>query len=114
MNLDFEQKFRDVIMRMETAGKDYADKKALSWQAQELKYAIISQQMNGQPAGMAMNAKELAAKSSEGYTLYLKETAEMIRQENIARAVYEKWKASFEALRSLSSLEKATQNQIGH
>jgi len=114
MNLDFEHKFRDVIMKMETAGKDYADKKAISWQSQELKYAIISQEMNALPSEMGSGMKEIKAKASDGYKKYLSETSEMIRQENIAKAIYEKWKASFEALRSLSSLEKATQNQIGH
>jgi hypothetical protein len=97
-------------MKSEKAGIDYADKKALSWQAQELKYAIMSQEMFSLQPDMAMNAKELAAKSSPGYKQYVKETAEMIRQENIAKAVYEKWKNSFEALRSLSSLEKVTRH----
>lgn len=110
MNLDFEDKFRKVIMKVDEAGRDYADKKALSWQSQELKYAVMSQEMSSLPQDMAQGAKEVASKSSDGYKQYIKETAEMIRQENIAKAVYEKWKMSFEALRSLSSLEKVTQN----
>ncbi len=93
---------------MEKAGIDYANKKALAWQAMELKYAVMSQEMASLQPNMAQGAKELIAKSSEGYKKYIEETAEMIRQENIAKAVYEKWKASFEALRSLSSLEKRT------
>jgi hypothetical protein len=113
MDLDFEDKFRKVIMEIEKSGKDYAEKKALSWQSQELKYAVMSQEMASLQSDMAMNVKELAAKSSPGYKQYVKETAEMIRQENIAKAIYEKWRASFEALRSLSSLEKATRNIIG-
>ena len=113
MNIDFFEKFRKIISEMEKAGKDYADKKALSWQSQELKYAVMSQEMASLPADMAQGAKETAAKSSEGYKQYVKETAEMIRQENIAKAILEKWKCSFEALRSLSSLEKATLKEIG-
>lgn len=108
VDLDFEAKFRHIVMEMEKSGKDYADKKALSWQTQELKYAVMSQEMASFQPDMAQGAKETAAKSSPGYKQYVKETAEMIRQENIAKAVYEKWKASFEALRSLSSLEKRT------
>lgn len=112
MDLDFEDKFRKVVLEIEKSGRDYADKKALSWQSQELKYAVMSQEMASLQPTMAQGAKELIAKSSEGYKKYVQETAEMIRQENIAKAVYEKWKASFEALRSLSSLEKRTRTLI--
>jgi len=108
-----QDKFRKVIMEIEKSGKDYAEKKALSWQSQELKYAVMSQEMASLPFDMGAGAKEIASKSSEGYKQYVKETAEMIRQENIAKAIYEKWRSSFEALRSLSSLEKATRNIIG-
>lgn len=112
MNLDFHHKFQDVVREMEKAGKHYADMKAISWQSQELKYAVISEEMK-RAVSSSVAAKEIEAKASEGYQQYIKETAEAIRQENIAKAVYEKWKASFEALRSLCSLEKATQNAIG-
>lgn len=107
MNLDFHQKFQDVIRKMEESGKDYADKKAISWQSQELKYAMISEQMKLSSAS-SVAMREIEAKASPAYQTYLAETAEAIRQENIAKAVYEKWRASFEAIRSLSSLEKQT------
>ena len=112
MDLDFEARFRKVVLEIEKSGRDYADKKALSWQAQELKYAVMSQEMAFIQSDMGQGAKEVMAKSSDGYKKYVQETAEMIRQENIAKAVYEKWRCSFEALRSLSSLEKATRNYI--
>ena len=112
MDLDFEDKFRKVVLEIEKSGRDYANKKALSWQAQELKYAVMSQEIDSISSDIGQGAKEVMAKSSEGYKKYVQETAEMIRQENIAKAVYEKWKASFEALRSLISLEKKTRGLV--
>ena len=112
MDLDFHEKFKSVILEIEMAGRDYAEKKAISWQAQELKYAILSEEMKKLPKDLAFNLKDSLARASEGYRQYLKETAQAIKEENIAKAIYEKHRANFEALRCLSSLEKTTRQII--
>ena len=112
MDIDFHERFKAVIYEIEMSGRDYAEKKARSWQAQELKHAILSQEMKKLPKELPFNAKEANARCSVGYITYLKETAEAIKQENIAKAVYEKHRANFEALRCLISLEKTTRQVV--
>jgi hypothetical protein len=112
MNLDFHDKFKDVIIKMEKAGNSYAEAKGQSWQAQELKYTVLSSIMNNMK-DVAVTARESLAKGHPDYVAYVKETSELIKAELKFKCEYEKWKNSFEALRSLSSLEKYTQNQLG-
>ena len=109
MNLDFEDKFRHVIKKMEETGNLYAEAKGQSWQAQELKGSILSSLM-AKTGDMAVSKSEIIAKSSEEYKQFILETAEAIKKELKLKCEYEKWRSSFEALRSLSSLEKVTQN----
>lgn len=112
MNLDFESKFRHIIKKMEEAGNNYAELKGQSWQAQEVKGSVLSKII--QRFGDCSQAKaEILAKGTEDYKRYVEETAEAIKKELRAKCEYEKWKASFEALRSLSSLEKHTMDKIG-
>lgn len=112
MNLDFEDKFRNCIKKIAEIGELYAEAKGQSWQMQELRSSILASSMvkNGD---MAVSKSEIIAKSSEGYRQYVLETAQAIKKELSLKAQYEMWKASFEALRSLSSLEKSTQREIG-
>ncbi len=109
MDLDFEDKFRQCIKKISEIGNLYAEAKGQSWQAQELKGAILSSIM-GKMENIAVTAREPMAKGNPEYIAYVKETAEAIKKELKLKAEYEKWKSSFEALRSLSSLEKATRN----
>jgi len=113
VNLDFEDKFRKTILKMEEVGNAYAEAKGQSWQQQELKYAVLSSIIKNL-GDLPANKAELLAKGSDDYKSYLAETAKAITKELRLKAEYEKWKSSCEALRSLSSLEKATQNQISH
>lgn len=113
MEINFESRFRKTIDSLEKAGMDYAEKKGQAWQAQELKHAVLAQEMKKLPNDWAINRKEVEARSSEGFLAYLKETTALIKAEGVSKAVYEKWRAEFEALRSLISLEKSTRQAIG-
>ena len=113
MNLDFQSKFKDVIMKMEKAGNEYAEAKGQAWQAMELKSSILASLISAQ-GDLPTSKAEIVAKNSEDYKQHIRETALAITKELRLKAEYEKWKSSFEALRSLSSLEKATQNLIEH
>lgn len=112
MDLDFEGKFRHIIKKMEEAGIAYAEAKGQSWQMQELKGSVLSKIINKQ-GDIAMSRAEIIAKGSDDFKSYVEETAKAITKELRLKAEYEKWKSSFEALRSLSSLEKATRSNTG-
>lgn len=105
MDLDFHDKFRKIIIEMERTGNLYAEAKGQSWQAQELKGAVLASIMNDLQ-NIAVTAREQIAKGDERYITYVKETAEAIKKELKLKCEYEKYKSSFEAMRSLSSLEK--------
>ena len=112
IDLDFQSKFRQAIKDIETTGELYAHKKAKSWHSQELKHTVLASVIRGLEE-MPDNRAERVARASDDYKSYLLETAETIKEELIAKAKYEKASATFEAIRSLCSLEKSTRNQIG-
>ena len=105
MENTFEQKFKDVIIKMEKAGYEYAELRGQSYQAQELKSSVLASIIS-KLGEIPVSRGELLGKSSEEYKTYIRETAEAIKKELRAKALYEKYKCGFEALRSLSSLEK--------
>ena len=109
MDLDFQEKFRSCIKKIGEIGEAYAEAKGQSWQQQELKSAVLAsiiQSLGEMPVSKA----EIVAKASEEYKQFIQETSEAIKKELRLKSEYEKWKSSFEALRSLSSLEKATRH----
>ena len=112
MDIDFLERFKSCVLEIETSGRDYAEKKAKSWQAQELKYAVLAEEMKKLPSDWPFNLRESNARTSEGFRQYIKETSNAIKEENIAKAIYEKARANFEALRCLISLEKTTRQII--
>ena len=112
MNTDFYAKFKAVIQDIETVGEEYALAKAESWASQELKGSILASIINRSPE-KAVSRAELDARASDDYQKHIEETKEKIRKELSLKAKYESLKARFEAYRSLSSLEKRTQDQIG-
>jgi hypothetical protein len=109
MDLDFEDKFRNCIKKIAQTGELYAEAKGQSWQMQEMKSSVLASMMQNLP-NMAVSKAEITAKASLAYVQHLEETAKAIKKELQLKSQYEMWKASFEALRSLSSLEKATRN----
>jgi len=112
MNLDFESKFRQIIKKIEETGYAYSEAKGQSWQSQELKSSVLASLIKKQ-ADIPVSKAEINARASDEYRTYVTETAQAITKELRLKAEYEKWKSSFEALRSLCSLEKSTQKEIG-
>ena len=112
MNLDFEDKFRNCIKKIAEIGEQYAEAKGQSWQAQELKHTVLASIIKS-IGDMPMSKAETLARATEDYKDYIRQTSEAITKELKLKAQYEMWKSSFEALRSLSSLEKSTQREIG-
>ena len=97
---------------MEETGIAYSEAKGQSWQQQEMKSSVLASMMQQLP-DMPISKAEMTAKASSAYVQHLEETAKAITKELRLKAEYEKWKSSFEALRSLSSLEKSTRNELG-
>lgn len=112
MNPQFNEEFNEAVQRIGQTGTEYADAKALSWQLQELKGVVLSQLMKAQ-GSIAISKAEMFAKASDDYKNCIKGISEAIREELTKKAYYEKSRAEFEKLRSLCSLEKSTQKEIG-
>ncbi len=90
---------------MQKIGEEYAEAKGQSWQMQELKSSVLASIIKGM-GEVPVSKGEIAARASEEYKSYISETAKTITKELRLKAQYEAEKARFEALRSLSSLEK--------
>lgn len=105
MQLDFHDRFANVIKKMDAAGIDYAEKRGISYQMQELKGAILATIMIEHDT-LPVSKAEVLAKASETFKNHILETSKAVKDELLAKNEYEKQKAAFEALRSLSSLEK--------
>lgn len=111
MHLDFFERFTSIINKMEEAGDLYAEARGQSYQLQELKGTILARIMQkikeGSPK-ISQGALEASAKATPEYEAYINGVSQAIEKEHKTKNQLEKWKASFEATRSLSSLEKAT------
>ena len=112
MDLDFKEKFKDSYTKIISIGEAYAEAKGQSWQAQELKGAILASLIKAQN-DLPISKAEIIAKASDEYREYITQTASAITKELRLKAQYEAEKARFEAYRSLSSLEKSTRNITG-
>lgn len=116
MNLDFHERFKKILAKLDESGNAYAEAKAQSWFSQEMCSAIKSSIMKAlmsEDTKLSVQKAEILAKAHPDYLKHLEETRDKIRQENLTRSEYKKWDASFEANRSLSSLEKRTQQLTG-
>lgn len=114
MNLDMLSKFQECWEKIEEVGSEYAEAKGQSWQAQELKGSMLASLINKQEASISVAQREAIAKGSEDFQSYIRQTADFIKKELRLKAQLEMWKAKFESMRSLSSLEKAQINSEGH
>lgn len=113
MNLDMLANFRECWEKIEEVGNEYAEAKGQSWQSQELKGSVLASIIK-KSINLPFNKAENEAKSSPEYRTHIEETAKLIKKELRLKASYERWKAQFESMRSLSSLEKAQINSEGH
>ena len=111
MDLDFYARFKQSIEEIKVSGEKYADARAKSYHAQEMKGAILASLIQALPE-MPVSKAEIAAKASESYAQHLKETSEAIKLEYQWKNALEVSKAKFEGNRSLSSLEKRTRSLI--
>jgi len=111
MDIDFFEKFKDCISKLASIGEDYALAKAQSWQFQELCSVIRSEEFKKFP-DLSIAKAEAESKTSERYIKHLEITKDSIHKELSLKAQYEAQKSRFEALRSLSSLEKSTRALI--
>lgn len=113
MNLDMLSNFRECWEKIEEIGTLYAEAKSQSWQMQELRNSVLASIIS-KSREKTISRAEYEAKNSEDYKQHIRETAVAINKELRLKCEYEKWKAKFEAMRSLSSLEKAQINSESH
>lgn len=109
MEIDFETKMSEACKKIEQKGIEYAKHRAISWQLQELRKVVLAEEIRKLDAEVykSMAERESLARVSEIYKNHLKGTSEAIEKELISKAEYERWYATFEALRSLCSKNTA-------
>jgi len=112
MITDFESKMRKAVGDIETYGKEYAVKKAVSWQLQEMRKVVLAEMIRAQNTTLSYADRETFARCSPEYKTHLEGTKEAIQNELTAKAMVEKSQAAYECLRSLCSLYNA-QSRIG-
>ena len=105
----FQEKFEKVVIGIEKAGYDYAEKKAQSWQMQELRKVVLAKEMSKCDVKSSVEKERLALVSEE-YQNHILGTSQAIHEELKAKAKCEKLSNQFEAYRSLCSLEKKQMN----
>ncbi len=113
MDINFEDKLRKAVAQIGKTGETYAAKRGLSWQLQELRKVVLSEQVRAQAQHLSVAERENFARTTDEYRTHIKGTSEAIKEELVARAHYEKAQATFEALRSLCSLEKKKISEFG-
>jgi len=106
---DFTKWFGDTLDDMEQAGETYSDLKSQSWSMQEHRKVVLATEMKKSDK-KSVAGQEQDALVSEAYKLHLEGTAEAIRLEHRAKVHYDALQSKFEAIRSMSSLEKAKIN----
>ena len=113
MDLDFREKFLDSYKRQKELGEKYAEAKGQSWQAQEMLSSVKAKlEKHFIDQGLPVSKAEVEAKASKDYEDYIKDCSSLLTKELRLKAQYEAEKNRFEAIRSLSSLEKRTRNLI--
>lgn len=112
MDLDWADLFKKLTQEIDQTGKAYAEAKANSWYAQEMKSALLSKLMNSYGDDIPVSRAEIKAKASDDYSKFLVESRILMELEGKTKSSYEKAKARFDAYRSLCSLEKKTRTLI--
>lgn len=110
-DVSWQNWFCETLENMEKLGEAYAEAKGTSWNLQELRKVVLASQMKLSDK-KSVAAQEVDALVSEAYRLHLEGTAESIRVEHRTKAKYDASQAKFEAIRSMSSLEKAKMNLV--
>lgn len=105
-NINFMTWFKDTISDMEKAGENYAERKSESWSLQKHEKSVFADLVNNSTA-KTQGQREMEAYASPVYKQHIEGTKEAIRLETLAKVHYDALKDKFEAIRSMSSLEKA-------
>jgi len=113
-DVNFMTWFSKTLEDMEAAGEKYAEAKGQSWNLQEHRKVVLAKQMK---ASNLLGVKSAAEQEREAlispeYQQHLDGTAEAIKEEHKAKVKYDALQAKFEAIRSMSSLEKARMNLV--
>ena len=103
-----EKNMREAVNQIEVIGSQYAQARGTSYHLQELRKVILAREMKRFDGSVAN--KEMEARASERYEQHLEGTRDAIIEETRLRATFEKWKAQYDACRSLLSAEKAKMN----
>ncbi len=106
---DIEKHMLTAVKKISEVGKEYAKAKGLSYQMQEMRKVVLAREMSGVIA-TSVAQKEIEARASVRYEQHLEGVRQAIEEETRLRAEYERYKAQYEALRTLMSLEKAKAN----
>ena len=117
MNSEFYADFKQCWEKIEEVGLLYATASAKFHQAQDSKPAVLAKiiwRIIKDNPTLSFAKAENQAKASDDYQAHIDETAELEESALSLQAQRDMWKAKFEGTRSLSSLEKVTQNQISH
>ena len=107
MEKTFKDKLAEAVTMIEKKGLAYAKARAISWQLQELRKVVLAEETR-KAEGTSISEREAIARSSEIYRQHLEGTKEAIHDELKLKAECERWRATWESIRSLLSLEKKT------
>ena len=99
-----EKKLIEAVTNIEKYGVEYAVAKGKAYQLGRMREVVLAMEMKNYTGTNAY--RQMEALRSPKYILHLEGTAEAITDEQKTRALFERWKAQQETLRSLLSLEK--------
>lgn len=112
----WSEKFNKALIEMQKCGDVYAEAKSQSWFLQEMcsvmKSSLIEKALSENPKLSQVRA-ECVARSSKEYIVHLDGTKVAIELELKSKCRYEKAVNTFEACRSLVSLDKKLEGKSG-
>ncbi len=106
--IQIENDMTTAVNKIEEIGTLYAEAKGVSYQMQKQREVVLAREMKEHGGSNANQKTEALA--SDRYVEHIKGTGEAIELETKLKAQLERWKAQYEACRSLLSLEKAKVN----
>jgi hypothetical protein len=112
--IDFENKMRDCVKEVAKWGLKVADLKPQADYLGEMRKTVLSQEMLKQDPKLSLGEKEARARVSEAYMVHLQGQKEAEHQALVAIAKREAARSTFDALRSLCSLEKKHMETFEH
>lgn len=105
---DIENELRNAVKKIEETGVAYADAYALSVLLQEQRKVVLASCFNNIKEQMSDLKRENLARTAPEYQTHLDAMKEAIGDSLRKRAIYERYRAQYETLRSMLSTRKAT------